>query len=82
MTMFPAIYPPPPPALPTMPCAPPEGCEESGEWPLDGVLASGMNAIIPPGTTIQMLQSWETEVAERVPADPWADSYALDAEAE
>ena len=76
MTMYPAIFPPPPPALPTMPCAPPEGCEE---WPLDGEPASGVR-VIPAAVADQLRAEWAALAT--VPADPWADSYALDAEAE
>ena len=80
MTMHPAIYPPPPPALPTMPCAPPEGCEE---WPLDGEPASGVRPVIDASTAARLRAEWEREQAylDTVAPAPWWRDLALDAEA-
>ena len=77
--MRPAI--PPPPPRDTLPTPPPSGCDDL-PWP-DGEPASGIRPVITADTAARLRAEWEREQShiDTIAPAPWADSYALDAEA-
>lgn len=74
----PAIPPPPPAPRDTVPTPPPD-CDDL-PWP-DGEPASGVRSILSPETAARLHAEWEAAMAPSDPRSPWADCYALDAEA-